>query len=681
MKHFPKLFFLACLLISQVLFGQNISPEPPHSTYGRLHTPRGDLHMLVILIRYPDKSLINNPKWPDSSEPGELPRMFVGENNEMFCESPDSLGLRRYDNLSDYLYVMSGGKFRVTAEVYPQQVPVTYIPETSRNWSRRQQTMNEEAVRWITENDPDFDWARFDQRTNSPNYRSDNSNSEPDGKLDYVLFLHRDHGANGFSSAPNLTIPGTDLRIADGQTGNKNYVDAKHNRLIFLHELVHNLYNAPHYVGANHADGNRYYTQKGWGLMAPWITPFSTPLAWESWWLGWLEPQTITEAGTYILRDFVSEQDAIRIPIPGSDQHLWLENHQKVDQWDEKLFYSQEDSPFTATAPGLYAYVVAEPGADRSDPSLNPFDKSDVNFIRMYNGQGNWDYRIAEATPHHRRGRRFPTFERVAINPIMGQNDFQFIRWDYDNNGRIDISNRHGNNDGRPQEDKEIWNELIDGVPVHTGNTTGDEHDALGVGDELGLSGLFPVFNYPVYRRKEQRLTPIELNGLHIEVVGQRPDGSFELEVRFDDWELREDQRWCGPIHLSDATGDQPLTVAEDVSLTLDLGGTPDRMTRDSLTGTFTNPTEFMISDQRSLHLKRRANLTLQAHSQLILTDSAQLILEPGATLRLEPGTMLRLADQSQLQISPFARVIVEEGAQFITEDREQVSHWRRVRE
>lgn len=657
-------------------------PAPPHSTYGKVHTPRGDLHVLVILVRYPERSLLHNSKWPDSSEQGDLPTIFQGKNNQMFCRDADSLGLRRYQNLSDYLYVMSDGQFRVTAEVYPRQVPVNYVPERGGNFVSRQQTMNQQAVEWIVAQDPEFDWARFDRRTNAPHYRSDNADSGPDGKLDYVLFMHRDHGANGFSSACNIAIPGTDLRIVDGHTGNKNYVSPGHNWLTFLHELAHNLYSAPHYGGANHADGNRYYTQNGWGLMSPWIAPFSTPLAWESWWLGWLQPQTITAPGRYRLGDLVTEHDALRIQVPGTEQYLWLENHQKIDPWDQKRFYAEEDSPFTATAAGVYAYVVAEPGSRRDAPNLGPFNKSHVNMIRWYNGEGNFDYVVQPERPDHRRGQRFPTFEKVASNPLMGQNDFQFIRGDFDGDGKISVSFRHGNLDGTPQEDEEVWNEWRDGRPVHTGNTTGDAQDALLAGDELSLSGKFPVLNYPTYRRKQQRLHPLQLNGLHIRVLPQLPDGSYEVEVRFDDWTVRQDQRWCGPLRLSGSTGTGALTVASGAQLTLDLGGTPDRLTPDTLTGTFTNPTELIVEDDRSLHLQRGAEVVLQRHSRLHLTDQAELRLEPGATLRLEPGTRLELSEQSRLHLSWGARLIVEEGATLIfADERTQRSGWGRIRD
>ncbi len=656
------LFF--CFLIGSGIPSLAQPYSPLHSTHGKVHTPKGDLHILVVVIRYEDKNLFDDARWPDSSLPGELPSIFRGDHNQMFSRHADSLGHRLHHNLSDYLYQMSDGQFRVTAEVYPQQVPVTYLPERGSNSVNRQQRMNTEAIRWITEQEPDFDWGRFDRRKNGPNYRYDNRDSRPDNKLDYVIFFHRDHGANGFSSACNIAIPGTEYRIMDGQTGSKNYVDAKHNWMIFLHELAHSVFSAPHYGGANHADGNRYYTQKGWGLMAPWIVPFTTPLAWESWWLGWWEPQEVVEAGRYRLGDLATEKDALRIKLPGCEQYVWLENHQKIDPWDQKLFYRNEEG-FSPTAPGVYAYLVAEPGSDRSKPQLGPFNKNHVNMIRFYNGEGNFDYRIAEANSDHRRGKRFPVFEKARPNPIMGQNDFQYIRADFDGDGEIAISNRHGNNDGRKQEDREVWNELRNGQVAHSGNTTGDQEDALLPGDMLGLSGLFPLLNYPLYRKSTQALDSIELNGLQIRMVSQQADGSVEIDVQFQAWDLSQDQRWCGPLVLSEKTGTAPLRILEEVKLTLDLSGTPDRMTLHPETGTFTNPTVLKVKDQREILLEKGSSLTIDAHSQLRLGDSSRLRLTPGSTLRVKKGGSLILEGNSQLQVARRAKVIIERGGHF----------------
>ncbi|MEL6650156.1 MAG: hypothetical protein AAFQ87_05040, partial [Bacteroidota bacterium] len=490
MKH-----FLISLLAFLFVLTQAQAQLPQHSYHGNVHTPKGDLHLLVIFVRYDNQSLMKDDAiWPDASEVGMLPKIAKGEQNELFWNHPDSIAFGERENISEYFYQMSGGAFRITADIFPQQVPVKFIPQTRRNFFQRQGQMNTAAIEWIAENYPDFDWSRYDQRTNHPDYRYDNSESAPDSILDYVVFMHRAQGSTGMGASSSIDIPNSVYKVRNGHTGIKSYRDRKHNLEYFKHEFAHNLYDCPHYLGANSADGNRYYTQKGWGLMAAWHSPFFTANAWESWWLDWIEPQTISRNGEYRLDDYLIGRDAMRIPIPGSRHTLWIENHQKLHHWDDKLFFKDPNQGHPQSAKGIYMYVVAEPGADRKSPRLKPFDRRQANFIRMLNGQGNLDYHFTgdSISTGYFMG---PVVEKKALNPFAGQNAFQFIRADYNQDGRILVGMSHGNSDSGGREQMDIWNECIQGKNICTLAGTGSELDALGVGDEISLSGLFPVIN------------------------------------------------------------------------------------------------------------------------------------------------------------------------------------------
>lgn len=674
-------FGLRLWLLGLLAFALTLVTAQPEellsSTLGYKFTPKGRFHVLVIVVRYTNEDLINSESWPDSSEPGQLPEAFRGEVNPMYCTSPDSVGVgHRHRNLSDYYWVMSQGKFLLTGETYPVQVPVSYIPEKSGNFSSRQRAMNRAAVEWIAEHDPDFDWSRFDLRTNGASYRRDNSGYAPDSMLDYVFFIHRAPGSSGVSTATSIDIPHSPYRIRDGQTGIRNFVDPEHNWTFFVHEMAHNLYHAPHMMGSNQSDGVFFYTQLGWGMMSDWVAPLFQANAWERWWLGWQEVQTVETNGQYRLGDLLTEHDAIRIRVPGTEQYLWLENHQMKDHWDQKIFYNQYRGDYrhcTPTAPGLYAYVVDSVGSDRSRPRLNPFNLRHVNSIRTYNGQGNFDY---ELLPERiaGKGSRWPTFRRGAANPIMGYNDFVKLRYDYDGDGVISVGFRHGNLDHRKQEEKGIFVTEVDGEIRLTGNQTGDAHDALVPGDVVGLSGKFPVLNYAQYRRQDSAFDPMLLNGLRIEVLEQLPGGHLRLDIRFDAWTLRRDQRWCGPLRLEASTGTAPLRIAPKVHLTLDLSGTPDRQRPHPVTGIFVNPTYWVIADARRVELGRKAQLTVQRHSRLKLTDQAELRLGPKAGLRIQADSELRLEDESRLVLARGARLIIAPGATVSEESLSRVS-------
>ncbi|MEL6133906.1 MAG: hypothetical protein AAFR59_11135, partial [Bacteroidota bacterium] len=592
------------------------------------HTPQGELHGLVIFVRYEDKSMMSGEvAWPDKSEEGVLPIFAAGPRNDLFYPSLAEFKGERVKNLSDFFYQMSHGKFLFTSDIYPVQVPVKYIPIKGGNYFSRLRQMNEQAVRWIEENDPDFDWSAYDNRTNKRNFDSDNRESDPDGILDYVMFMHRDYGMTGMGSPGNITLKGDQLRISSGHTFGESFNEPKHNWIQMLHEMAHNFFQAPHVMGANSADGNYFYTQKGWGMMAGWHSPFFVANAWESWWLDWIPVRTITQSGTYILKDYVSKGDAIRIPVGSTGDYLWLENHQKVDHWDEKLFYRNTSEGKFTSARGLYAYTVRSYGNDRSQPALSPFQKAHVNMIRMHNAAGNFDYGFVEG------GDGQKAHYKKAANPFGGQNDFQFIKLDYNRDGHICVPRIHGNKDGRACEQHEVWSDWSRDSVIKTYANTGDADDALQEGDEIGLSGIFPVTNYPEFDPRKDRLQPYVLTGITIRVKRRRRSGHLVLKVNMNDWEVRSSQRWCGDLILPEKENPQPLTLTSGVQINLSLSGTPNCRKSQLSTGTCAHPTRLEVGKNRVIRVESGAILWIERHAEVILADEATIVLAPGARL------------------------------------------------
>lgn len=651
------LFVLLLLLPGVHLLAQQ------DSRYGNVHTPEGDLHVLVIFIRYENVNLMRgNKQWPDSSELGALPKFARGETNRMFHQDPDMIGIDRFQNMSDFYYTMSGGKFRMSADIYPRQVPIQYIPERRNNFFARQGQMNQAAINWIAENDPDFDWGQYDSRTNRPNYKQSNVDTPPDSVLDYVIFMHRAPGSTGMGASSNLGIPGSRYRILDGHTGIKSYADRKHNWLYFKHEFAHNLFSCPHYLGANSADGDRYYTQKGWGMMSGWHSPFFMANAWEAWWLNWLNVQEITESGTYPLRDYLTGRDAIRINIPGTQDYLWLENHQKIDQWDDKLFFKDPNQDHPQMLPGLYGYVVGAPGASQTRPGLSPFAKNTVNFIRPVNADGNFDWRFTGDSMNTGYFRA-PVMEKVAPNPIAGQHAFQFIRADYNGDNRVDIGFSHGNSDSGGKEHMDIWVERINGEDKLTIANTGDENDGFQVGEELSLSSLSPVVSYPVYDNRKDELDFYVLSGIRVRILEAEESGTMNLDIQLDDWNIRGEQRFCGRILLPpvDRINDSvQFRITRGSTLSLEVSGTPQRRFPHPVTETFAPPTELVIGSGQTLVVERRATLRISEFSALILEPGASLVVERGGRVEAEEGGGIIMESGTSVSVGRFGRIIFE---------------------
>ncbi|WNJ16035.1 hypothetical protein [Pontibacter sp. G13] len=649
---------------------------PDYSYFGGVHTPNGNLHILVIFIRYTDQDLMKGAKsWPNSSELGVLPSFATGDPSDFFYSDPSEIGVPpRKQNISDYYWEMSGGKFKITADVYPRQVPIPYERESGGNFFSRQKRLNQEAINWIAENDPDFDWGKYDRRKNNPFYKFDNSQSEPDSILDYVVFMHRSPGATGMGSSGNLEIPNSPYSIKSGHTGIRNYRDRKHNWDYFTHEFAHNLHSSPHYMGANSADGDRYYVNKGWGMMSGWHNPFFTANAWECWWLGWMEPQQPDSDGIYLLKDFATQHDAIRIPIPGTQEAIWLENHQTESLWDQKFYFNDSTKPHPRVGPGLYAYTLAAPGNEREKGRLNPFTRHHANLMRVYNGEGNRDYRFTGEEEKDPWGNMFPVFAKGAANPLAGQNDFQFIRADRNGDGKIQVGMVHGNKDGKSGECWEVWFTRENGENVYSGRTTGDLDDPFLPGQTIGLSGVMPVLNYPQFSKKSQTLSPTLLNGIQIQVLEQLPDGTLKLEIRLHAWKITNEQRWCGNILISDLDT-VPLTIERKGELTIDLGGTPDRIDLHPETGTFTNPTRCQLSGKKKWIIRKKGKVIVDAFATIELGDQASLLVEKKGTLHLKKGARLMVGPEAKLWIEQGGKLILEEGAEIIHHSPEKAFH------
>lgn len=633
-----------------------------HSPYGSAHTPLGRLHILVIVVRFEDENRMPwDRNWPDNDS---LPDFMRGEANSFFCADPSALPEgQRFANMSDFFYRMSGGKFILSADIYPQQVPVAWIPEDGRNAYNRQERINRAAVEWIRLNDPGFDWNRYDQRENQPAYRIDNSQSKPDGILDYVVFMHRNPGNSGMGTAGAVQVPGLPFRIRDGHTAAACRSSEVANWEFFKHEFAHNLYDAPHYMGANHTDGSRLYVQRGWGMMSDGAPPFFTTNAWENWRLGWRDTPPAVMQGIYSLRDFVQSGDAMRIALPGTRDELWLENHRLRDFWDNKKSYNDSTKPYPKLLPGIYAYVVAAPGNDLSRP-LQTFNPDHCNLIKVLSADGAWDY---APCGHMVKNIFFTDFalRRLRPNPIAGQNDMQAIRWDSNDDGFIEVGMTHGNNQTRAGEMTEVW-ALHEGDACRaTYNVHGDEGDAFRPGSAIGINGAVPALNFPRFLNQEQRLEAYVLNGLLIEILDEDEQGTIRLRLRFDDWTLRESRRWCGPMLLppAETTRDNWLGIGEGATLSLELSGTAGRQTRDSTSGNFANPTVLEISSGRGLRVMRGGVLDIAAACTLRLKGNAVLEVEEGALLRVQPGGSIVLEDESRLVLRRRGRIAAEKGA------------------
>jgi hypothetical protein len=88
----------------------------------------------MIYIRYPGSSQANfGSAWPDTTTLPDIARddlpsgpNIPGMNPMLTADTTTLLANLGYQNISQYYYRMSDGKFLLTGDIYPQQVPVAW---------------------------------------------------------------------------------------------------------------------------------------------------------------------------------------------------------------------------------------------------------------------------------------------------------------------------------------------------------------------------------------------------------------------------------------------------------------------------------------------------------------------------------------------------------------------------
>ena len=392
---------------------------------GKAFTPKGDMRVLIICAGF-GPAFDNNltvVDWP--SAPDALPQR-LSDKSTFYSNTSDFAtyaNAEHNQNISRFYYEMSQKKFRLLATVYPKRINIDATGSTSFG------TLNTKVIQKMQQMDPNFNWSPYDNRTNPSGsyYVTDNSLSSPDMKPDYIVIIYRYHQSMSPQPVPGMdkwqyantsgyaSIGGLSGINYNGYTfTNHGYVQVNGRTNIydlFIHEVAHSLYDCPHYAYANRVVGDYFYGRQGWGMMALDLAPFNCALGWERWYLNWIDIQAnnipadiksasdLTATGEYILRDYMTHGDVIRIKIPshrhGKNQYLWLENHQRTNLFDKRRTLSDNCNPpnlYPTDKKGVVAYIESI-NDDRTNPGNHTFEDRDAaNAVKWLHPKGNYDY-------------------------------------------------------------------------------------------------------------------------------------------------------------------------------------------------------------------------------------------------------------------------------------------------
>lgn len=492
---------------------------------------------------------------------------------------------------------------------------------------------------------------------------------------------------------------------------------------ITLAEYMHGIYGGNNWHSANGAGEHTFMIPPNtWSITGQSGSTMRFVNAWDRWMLDWEHPdknqtdgefisvgdqttgevtsdlsiQTHPNTNTFTLRDLTTTGDAIRIKLPhventtAKTQYLWIENRRMNTRFDEWYSNSPGSTPdnngglYQTGTPGLYAFIQV--GKDKktgtSTSDLYPtFPLSHTNALASWlyplTAEGNYDftyrYDLEQAANGSLWGNwgnpNIPIEKATSLqNPLTGYSDlYQLINYDHNNQ----LSNSgDGIQAGLSEVDQ---NEVV----VHNYNSNGDWQDAFSSATgntKISIStnpASVPVYTLhsalnigaipsSIIQNYENRTT--WLSGLSIEITNENmATGEVTVQVRWDDYDVNNDVRWCGNIVLQNDVND-PLTRQSQINLKtgnnilLDQGISA---TKPIASSQFDG--EYLFADPTIL--------SLESGTQTIIEAGSELKVVNGSTLHIKSGATVIVQGDGKITIDDGAFLCVEAGATFFLQD------------
>ena len=635
------------------------------------------------------------PTWADSLTDANL---STGNANGVITKYYQMASSGNYSVLGDYLLSPdNGGIFKVrTDSTHPIEPDHTELI-TAVNQKLGINILTAHGLNKIDY----FDlWTCPDNEYGLPKISPSTENPK---RYDHVVFIWRNSSFNGIGNYSYFS-PGIMLgHDANSYSWFGTYENAPFQ--IMVHEYAHLIYGGLdfHCGGGGWFQGGDYWIPGigGWSNLG---LSGSSLLSWNAWdrlRLGWkasgnnqsiplhnasntqeingdLDATDPMQAGIYTLRDFVTTGDALRIKLPFTDpetefpEFLWIENHNTVTMnhclWD-KFLWQDGNSCVQPAVYGLYAYMQIDREALKGS-TFNEVFKGFAYYLRPVTAEGFYDKIFEQAAVPNNCINSIPMlpFTRLPenANPLTGAGDQEFYTADRNNDNVIDHNDQYYTNI-----------ESIDGTYYknmfnngHTRNAfTINGNGKIGIGTNPASATLMNMVGYDTPVEGAKNIRKAYLNGVSVEILNQNPDGTMQVQIRFDDVDVNNDVRWCADeIVLNPITSASgySLNLKAGKTLTLDQGITATRMTNPILFKNdmiFTSPTVFNIEADAKMHIEANARVVLKNSSTLQLKSSSSIVLEDGSSIEVGSGTTLNIEDRACLAINGNGMLKVRAGA------------------
>ena len=536
-----------------------------------------------------------------------------------------------------------------------------------------------------------------------------------DGKIDYVNVLFRNislaYGGINVGSGhggANVRIlidgqfvkpqTGTSQCVGDGRF----YVNPTN---IVVHEISHNLFgfNNFHTSGGNHRKPNSgkmvfLNIQGGYGLMGAAGSGLVGCNGYERWRMHWKHPQSVDYIAarnanntqsvvsdisisdgprSFLLRDFVTYGDAVRIKLPykdsvtSSNQYIWLENHQvsQNDKLDFLQFFNEFDCR-PQGSPGIYAYYQVGRDILTTDQG-NVWDYSHRDNLKVIPAEGYYDYEKVE-DPHNLGCVTYEqhpyALRRGVGNPFCGGQDQENHFFPNAEDTILKVTHEYS-----------MWRKIIGDQNIDSLPSMGDNRDAFITHTTINM-GTNPStcntrtfhsdntsYTSPIYAyNSELNTRKTYLSGLEIEMIPQ--NGNFLVNIRWDGYNIAQDTRWTGDIVLKDTA-----VLDAGKTITLAQNKTVAQNTRDRQTGLFDKRTLFTCEDGSyfrqapgsQMLLTEGSALVLDSGSTYVLQSSADMLVQAGCSLVVRKGADLQVMGDATLTVDSCGTAILSDTARF----------------
>ena len=565
--------------------------------------------------------------------------------------------------------------------------------------------------------------SAFDQWSNMK--RGEEKVKQPDGRVDLLYILWRNNrmltgrntmGNAGYGVAQSAGRPFKNMKGINNMASFNVADNPEAGKFITIAEHLHGIYGGNHWHSAAGAGTHTFLCRPhNYGLTGQSGSTSQMVSGWDRWMQRWKHPEkqmlisALDEAGkeidtewisindhtqgvTFILRDFNTTGDAARVKLPYvsddtlvKNQYIWLENHQFINETDEYLQYdcsNNKGGQFPKGTPGIYAYLQV--GKDQRDGDREIYSSRHLERnglaspIYPLTAEGNYDmhYRY-DLVPESQNLSCFWNNASIPVdrrksrpNPFTGHSDLASMT-DSNNDGKLYSGDR-----------KQLgFTDLRKGELIHNFYTNGDWLDAFAsVTGNMEMSihtNPAPVPRYTLasnYQYKKFGLRDGEfgdfenrtiwLNGLSISFM-ELDAGRIQVKIRWDDFEIEEDVRWCGEIVLSPNHIDESLPsliVNKCKKLTLDRGASP------TVPFSLGKDVEgnHMFADTTTFTLSKGSVMELEEKSQLILQADSRLVVSSGSTLNLGKRSKLIVHPNAQLIVEPGGELIKQPGSRII---------------